>query len=66
MGFQGFFSCRCGGQNSIEICNCRIVPAMYMGLQVVLAGASDGSFAQVREESCSTILVLGPAILSLI
>ena len=30
------FSCMCGRQNSIVICNCRIVPAMYMGLQVVL------------------------------
>ena len=30
------FSCMCGRQNSIVICNCRIVPAMQMGLQVVL------------------------------
>ena len=30
------FSCMCGRQNSIVSCNCRIVPAMQMGLQVVL------------------------------
>ena len=30
------FSSMCGRQNSIVICNCRIVPAMQMGLQVVL------------------------------
>ena len=30
------FSCMCGRQNSMVICNCRIVPAMQMGLQVVL------------------------------
>ena len=29
-------SCMCGRQNSIVICNCRVVPAMQMGLQVVL------------------------------
>ena len=29
-------SCMCGRQNSIVICNCRIVPAMQMALQVVL------------------------------
>ena len=29
-------SCMRGRQNSIVICNCRIVPAMQMGLQVVL------------------------------
>ena len=29
-------SCFCGGQNSIVICNCRVVPAMEMGLQVVV------------------------------
>ena len=30
------FSCMCGRQNSIVICNCRIVHALQMGLQVVL------------------------------
>ena len=32
------FSCMCGRQNSIVISNCRIVPALYMGLQVLLVG----------------------------
>ena len=30
------FSCMCDRQNSIVICNCKIVPALYMRLQVVL------------------------------
>ena len=29
-------SCICGRQNSIVICNCRVVPAMQMGSQVVV------------------------------